>query len=279
MLANERQVGGNHYRQLASASGEQHWDRQWRLHGRGYFIGQITRYAERYHLKNGLEDLDKIIHYTEKLKELEKAWQDGTGPPPGDAGNSPLPMSRYKNFLNPTPAHRDSSRDDPFKAKDEDWVDKPGKCKSCRGTGYHRYGNFLDGTPNFSDSDACGRCRGSGKEPIRKCPEFQPDPDKAVQSLPGGRELVKLLPDDSCACSVADKCPLGRRGMELRCTKMELENNGVATFKPTTTDPQEVPKTDHDEGGATCVKCGKPKTISVSDTCDECREEIMGRRS
>lgn len=68
----------------------------WRLCGRGYFIGQITRYAERYHLKNGLEDLDKIVHYTEKLKELEKAWMDGTGPPPGDAGNKPLPKAHYK---------------------------------------------------------------------------------------------------------------------------------------------------------------------------------------
>lgn len=95
MAANDRQVAGDHYRRAAAASGEQHWDRQWRLHGRGYFIGQITRYVERYHLKNGLEDLEKAIHYIEKLKELERAWMDGTGPPPGDAGAAPLPYCKY----------------------------------------------------------------------------------------------------------------------------------------------------------------------------------------
>lgn len=101
MIANERQVGGDHYRQQAAASGEQHWDRQWRLTGRGYFIGQITRYAERYHLKNGLEDLEKILHYVQKLKELEQAWIDGTGPPPGDAGNARLRKVEYKNPSDP----------------------------------------------------------------------------------------------------------------------------------------------------------------------------------
>lgn len=91
MSANERQVGGNHYREAAAGQDEQHWDRQWRLHGRGYFIGQITRYVERYHLKNGIEDLNKAQHYIEKLKELEEAWANGTGPAPGVTGSSPLP--------------------------------------------------------------------------------------------------------------------------------------------------------------------------------------------
>ena len=94
MSANDTQVGGNHYRQAASLGNEQHWDRQWRLHGRGYFIGQITRYVERYHLKNGLQDLDKAQHYIQKLKELEEAWAIGTGPAPGTTGSSPLPTSK-----------------------------------------------------------------------------------------------------------------------------------------------------------------------------------------
>lgn len=89
--ANSRQVGGDHYRQAAAAQGEQHWDRMWRLHGRGYFIGQITRYVERYHLKNGIQDLEKANHYIEKLKELETAWAAGTGPAPGNTGSAPLP--------------------------------------------------------------------------------------------------------------------------------------------------------------------------------------------
>ena len=67
MLANEKQVGGDHY----DKNGEQHWDRIYRLYGRGYFIGCATKYLERYHLKNGKEDLEKAVHFIEKLKELE----------------------------------------------------------------------------------------------------------------------------------------------------------------------------------------------------------------
>lgn len=71
--ANTRQVGGNHYRK---AEGEQHWDRQWRLFGSGYFVGCITKYVERYRDKNGLEDLEKARHFLDKLIELEKAKED-----------------------------------------------------------------------------------------------------------------------------------------------------------------------------------------------------------
>lgn len=67
MSANERQIGGTHYKK----GGEEHWDRQWRLYGRGYFIGCITKYVERYHEKNGVQDLEKARHFIEKLIELE----------------------------------------------------------------------------------------------------------------------------------------------------------------------------------------------------------------
>jgi hypothetical protein len=67
MSANERQIGGDHYKK----GGEEHWDRQWRLYGRGYFVGCITKYVERYHEKNGLQDLQKAQHFLEKLIELE----------------------------------------------------------------------------------------------------------------------------------------------------------------------------------------------------------------
>lgn len=69
--ANDRQVGGSHYKK----GGEEHWDRQWRLFGRGYFVGCITKYVERYHEKNGVQDLEKAAHFLEKLIELEKAQQ------------------------------------------------------------------------------------------------------------------------------------------------------------------------------------------------------------
>lgn len=68
MSANDKQIAGDHYRQK---DGEQHWDRIYRLYGRGYFVGCATKYIERYHLKNGKQDLEKAIHFLEKLIELE----------------------------------------------------------------------------------------------------------------------------------------------------------------------------------------------------------------
>ncbi len=67
MSANEKQIGGDHY----DKSGEQHWDRQYRLNGRGYFVGCATGYIERYPFKNGKQDLEKAIHFLQKLIELE----------------------------------------------------------------------------------------------------------------------------------------------------------------------------------------------------------------
>lgn len=68
--SNERQVGGSHY--AGSTLGEiQHWDYAWLKFGRGYFQGQITKYVERYHKKNGVQDLQKALHFLEKLIELE----------------------------------------------------------------------------------------------------------------------------------------------------------------------------------------------------------------
>jgi hypothetical protein len=69
MSANDRQIGGDHYKK----GGEEHWDRQWRLYGRGYFVGCITKYVERYHEKNGVQDLEKAKHFLDKLIELEFA--------------------------------------------------------------------------------------------------------------------------------------------------------------------------------------------------------------
>ena len=69
MSANDRQIGGSHYKK----GGEEHWDRQWRLYGRGYFVGCITKYVERYHEKNGIQDLEKAKHFLDKLIELEGA--------------------------------------------------------------------------------------------------------------------------------------------------------------------------------------------------------------
>ena len=71
--ANSKQVGGTNYGCNDANGVEQHWDRMWRLYGRGYFVGCATKYIERYHLKNGIQDLEKAKHFIEKLIELEQA--------------------------------------------------------------------------------------------------------------------------------------------------------------------------------------------------------------
>ena len=77
--ANGRQVGGDHYRKWRES--EQHWDRQWRLFGAAWFIGNITKYVERYQNKDGLKDLEKARHYLDKLIELELTKQsEGLAP-------------------------------------------------------------------------------------------------------------------------------------------------------------------------------------------------------
>lgn len=77
--ANGRQVGGTHYHDAANGGGEQHWDRMWRLYREAWFVGNITKYVERYRGKDGIKDLLKAQHYLAKLIELEtaelKAWE------------------------------------------------------------------------------------------------------------------------------------------------------------------------------------------------------------
>lgn len=64
--ANERQHGGDHY---SKRSDYQHWD--WVADVKlGYHAGNASRYAYRWRDKNGLEDLEKCLHYIEKSREL-----------------------------------------------------------------------------------------------------------------------------------------------------------------------------------------------------------------
>lgn len=67
MAANDRQVGGAHYKQ--KDGGEEHWDRVARL-GLDYWTARITAYVERAWDKNGVEDLKKAQHFLEKYIEI-----------------------------------------------------------------------------------------------------------------------------------------------------------------------------------------------------------------
>lgn len=95
--ANERQIGGEHYKKHG-ASGEQHWDRVWRIYGKEkayvYFVAAITKYVERYRDKNGIQDLEKARHYLDKLIELENKH-----------ASEPLSASGPTNAMPPTGDH------------------------------------------------------------------------------------------------------------------------------------------------------------------------------
>lgn len=82
--ANDRQVGGSHYRAKI-----QHWDFAWD-NEMDYFQGQITKYVARWKNKNGLQDLQKAQHFLEKYIELVEAHikkYEGEGMPPESLGN------------------------------------------------------------------------------------------------------------------------------------------------------------------------------------------------
>ena len=65
--ASTMQVGGDHYKQYAIQPIE-----FITKNNIPYIEGNIIKYIVRWKDKNGVEDLDKIIHYIELLKEIEK---------------------------------------------------------------------------------------------------------------------------------------------------------------------------------------------------------------
>ena len=66
MDANDRQVGGNHYKAVGDV-----WDIIYDCEV-DFLRGSAIKYIVRHDLKNGDEDLRKAVHYLEKL--AEKNW-------------------------------------------------------------------------------------------------------------------------------------------------------------------------------------------------------------
>lgn len=60
------QVGGDHYRKLAIQPVEFCQRNQL-----GYCESAVIKYVTRHREKNGVEDIDKAIHYLQLLKEIE----------------------------------------------------------------------------------------------------------------------------------------------------------------------------------------------------------------
>ena len=70
MSANDRQVGGDHYRKRNANM--QHWDFA-AQQGYDYFQGAITKYVDRWKEKDGVIALEKAKHYLEKyIEEIKK---------------------------------------------------------------------------------------------------------------------------------------------------------------------------------------------------------------
>jgi hypothetical protein len=66
MSANNHQVGGDHY----ARNSIQPWD-YIVANELGYLEGNIVKYITRWRHKGGVDDLKKVIHYAEKLIEVE----------------------------------------------------------------------------------------------------------------------------------------------------------------------------------------------------------------
>ncbi len=64
--ANTIQIGGDHYK-----TEYEHWDFV-ENNGLGYLEAAATKYVTRWRHKNGIQDLEKALHYTEKLMELHR---------------------------------------------------------------------------------------------------------------------------------------------------------------------------------------------------------------
>lgn len=65
---NKHQVGGTHYK-----TSYEHWDLLLDLGlGIDYLIGQATKYVSRWRKKNGVQDLQKALHFVNKLIENKR---------------------------------------------------------------------------------------------------------------------------------------------------------------------------------------------------------------
>ena len=65
MGANDKQVDGNHYIKMNC----QPWDII-ESNNLDFFHGSALKYLLRWKNKDGTTDLDKVVHYIEKIKEL-----------------------------------------------------------------------------------------------------------------------------------------------------------------------------------------------------------------
>ena len=113
MAANDKQISGKHYKENSI----QPWDYV-AANNLGYFEGSAIKYITRWRNKGGIADIQKAIHFLEKLIELESPTTD---PMVIGAGKSAYPeLERATKRLYPSPSMA-SSVGDTYRSSSDFW--------------------------------------------------------------------------------------------------------------------------------------------------------------
>lgn len=111
--ANQKQIAGSHYKQVAI----QPWDYV-AANNLGYFEGSAIKYITRWRSKGGISDIQKAIHFLEKLIELESPNPHNV---PTTEGKSAYPeLERATKRLHPAPSMA-SSIGDTYRPSSDFW--------------------------------------------------------------------------------------------------------------------------------------------------------------
>ena len=113
MAANDKQISGKHYKENSI----QPWDYV-AANNLGYFEGSAIKYITRWRNKGGISDIQKAIHFLEKLIELESPALD---PVSFNEGKSAYPeLERATKRLYPSPSMA-SSVGDTYRPSSDFW--------------------------------------------------------------------------------------------------------------------------------------------------------------
>ena len=97
MKADDKQISGNHYKEMSI----QPWTYV-HANNLGYFEGSAIKYITRWRNKGGVADIQKAIHFLEKLIELESPTVDSMVL---SQGKSAYPeLERTAKRLHPAPS-------------------------------------------------------------------------------------------------------------------------------------------------------------------------------
>lgn len=113
MAANDKQISGKHYKENPI----QPWDYV-AANNLGYFEGSAIKYITRWRSKGGIADIQKAIHFLEKLIELESSNPHNV---PTTEGKSAYPeLERATKRLHPAPSMA-SSIGDTYRPSSDYW--------------------------------------------------------------------------------------------------------------------------------------------------------------